>query len=198
MSEKIHLPNGWRATPTLNPPHLEEILRIAEEMKKTRVVRPPWEGQCASTMAALERQKTRKPEDDKEWANRPLPKEAQVRDDQGEVFIPKWSGDAKEVTVVEDIRRKARNTLGQTDLSGTTALSRESAANAFTYSKPATLTAEEKKKVTEIKAYTPLPMMVEEPAAPPKTFWENLWDLHPGEAYRRWKFKRDSRKNIGK
>lgn len=56
-------------------------------------------------------------------------------------LVGKKDFDPTQVAIIEDIRRKARNTLGQPTKEGFSAETKERAVHAFTYSKPAELTS---------------------------------------------------------
>lgn len=60
------------------------------------------EMQCPSTRRCLERP----PDLDTEWFNREIPKEAQVRDEEGNVFLNMRALTYQETTMEEGIRRK--------------------------------------------------------------------------------------------
>ena len=72
--------------------------------------------QCASTEAILQRD----PSKDSEWQARPIPKDAQQYDGNGDVYVRERSITPFEVITEETRRRRPKNTLGQSELPGIT------------------------------------------------------------------------------
>lgn len=118
--------------------YVEEMCTKLREARKNDPPRPVNTKQFASTLAAVEIQKTRKPEEDKYWANRPLPEnwkavpDADFSTPEGiDRAVNKRNVDPHDVILHEATRHSARNTLGQSELSATTPERRESAIHHF-------------------------------------------------------------------
>lgn len=66
--------------------------------------------------------------------------------------------DAKETILAEDNRRKSKNSLGDSKDSSVNKEKRQKGIEAFTYSRPAKLTAEETKRVTKLEEIVNTPL----------------------------------------
>lgn len=152
-------------TGSYNPEFARYVQEMAEALKKLPK-RPPSTEQSASTQALLERQANTPPELDFDWISRPLPTKEQAmavpHAKTTDELVGKRDFDPTQVAVVEDIRRKGRNTLGQSFASSVTKESKERAVHAFTYSPPSALTPDqirkaEETKLKEITMYNPSP-----------------------------------------
>lgn len=77
----------------------------------------------------------------------------------------------EEALLVQDIRQKARNTLGRSELSSVTPELRIKGIEAYIYSRPAELTKEELKKVTKLEEIKSTPL---EQIKPKPSFWNKL------------------------
>lgn len=153
-----------RVTPgSYNPEFALYVQEMAEALKKLPKKPPSYE-QSASTKVLLERQANTPKELDFEWFSRPLPTKQEAAAVPNAKTLDEAVGkrdfDPTQVAVVEDIRRKGRNTLGQSHARGMTKETREKAIHAFTYSEPAKLTLEDQRKaketvLKEITPYTP-------------------------------------------
>jgi hypothetical protein len=126
--------------------------RISESIKKSAHL------QASSTKAIIERPEIK----DLDNFLRPTPKEAQVRDKDGNVDVAPRQVDAYQVAIQEDVRRKARNTqqiptkvwvdgkLVSINDPTVDPIKREAATQAFQFSQPAKLTEEQLKLVHEL------------------------------------------------
>lgn len=146
----------------------------------------------------LEAQRLRDPAEDegywKEKFSKPIPEEAQIRNEDGSVNIGARSlvdNDGlplMDVEILRAHRKNSKNTMGTTDLSSMTPERRAKSMQAFTYSKPADPKAEDLSrltKLTEVKAVQPTPDI---PRPRKRSFWDRLfgrnkfdadaWDLH--------------------
>lgn len=156
---------GWRVSqPYLIPRQKEYMDNVVEQLKKN----PPMKRhipQFASTLANLELQKD--PDYKRDWTA-PLPDNVLARPDAIGVdeLVGRRTFDPMEIAIVEDIRRKARNTLGQSELSSTSEESRERAVHHFMVSPPAELTEEEKERVVGLVEILSAP--------PPNEVWIEL------------------------
>lgn len=124
----------------------EELKQCAEILAKhlsTLPKRKPFFEQAPSTMAIL----ARDPKDDEAHFNRPLPEAKDWMRDH--TIQGNW--DIKQIAVIEDIRRKARNDFGSSFDSSTNKEKKEKAISAFTCSPPAEPTKTELLRTTEMK-----------------------------------------------
>lgn len=162
---------------------------MAKELSK-RPKRPKSTVQCASTQAVLDRPVD---QDLMHWM-RPIPLNWKANPNAktlDEVVGFRFF-DATQVAIIEDIRHKARNTLGQTKLSSVTPESKEKAIHAFTYAPPAELSNSPFKffetKLTEIIKYEPKKGDLRLEQTPKPNSWEvarTWWDKLTGK----WRMK---------
>jgi hypothetical protein len=144
----------------------EENRKVAEIRKKRHGIDPA--AQQPSTQALLNAQLSRPKEKDAEYWERPLPTrtQAQIVDQTGNVDIGERPVTREEVSHVESIRRRPKNTIGQSEFSGVEKERREAAMHAYLCSPGIefkNLTHEEKKRITQIVPYAqpePLPVLV--------------------------------------
>lgn len=162
-SEKIHTPSGWRVSqPYSVPKEGDTVKRMVEELSAIPFERrrgpTHYKGKPVAELTAEERkemifsmqqpstqkamllQKTRKPEEDHAWANRPVPKEAIINPNAKtpeEAVGPHRQISADEYELFSANRRNQKNTIGTSDLSSISKEKRERGIHAFTYSRPA-------------------------------------------------------------
>lgn len=125
--------------------------------------RPATMIQAASTTAALDRQAKRKPEDDEDYWNRPMPPESEwrVEMDAEKVFAEVNKASVKDVIAAENVRHAPKNQLGQSGLSATTPERRASAIHHFEVAgnvKPADVDHEKIVGLAPIKSEPPPPL----------------------------------------
>lgn len=131
--------------------------------------------QSPAMQVALIAQKERNPSKDQEWSERPIPEnylanpEARTQDE----MVAKRELGIEETLLVEDIRRKSKNTRGQSGLSSVDAEKRTKGIEAFTYSKPAELTIAELKKVTKLTEMKS--DLLESETSKKKGFWAKIF-----------------------
>lgn len=118
--------------------------------------------QCASTQRILDRD----PSLDEEWFNRPLPAEAIAQskalreaktDEERSLLVAERKLDPGQVQIIEAHRRNSKNTMGQSELSATPEEAHHRAVEAFVFSPPAKLTAEEIEKLVSLVGYSDPP-----------------------------------------
>lgn len=135
--------------------------------------------QPESTKAAMIAQKERDPEDDANWANRPLPlnwkavPEADMDTPEGrDLAVAKRALDPNEVDLVKQ-NKVGRNTLGDSEDSGTSKETRKRSIEAFTYSRPYEPTDNELTKLGAIKPLKNVAIPDESRPEKPKkrSFW---------------------------
>lgn len=164
---KRELSNGWRISePYRESKQTAYVKQVTEELLAIpRQKIPPTTVQPASTQATLDRDPAL---DALHW-NRQTPLEWKAVPDAD--LTTEWGREKavaarqlkpQEMLLIEDIRHKSRNTLGDSDSSSMDKEKRETAIQAFTYSKPAELTAEQLKRVTKLEE------IVNTPLDPPK------------------------------
>ena len=164
-----------------------------EENKKIQAIRAKRAGmdlqtyltrQEPSTQATLDRD----PKDDLKHWGRPLPENAQVRDKDGNVDIGERAVTIEEVSHIESIRRRPKNSTGQSEKSSAGEERKEAAENAFICSPGVSLenlNPEERARIQRPKPYEEPPVLAVETAkvAPAKdswfkggaTWWANFW-----------------------
>lgn len=176
-SEKTHEPSGWRVSqPYSVPKEGDTVKRMVEELSAIPFERrrspTHFKGKPVSELTAEERkemifsmqqpstqkamllQKTRKPEDDHAWANRPVPKEAVINPNAKtpeEAVGPHRAISADEYELFTANRRSQKNTIGTSDLSSVDREKKERAVHAFTYSKPANPSLDEIGRLKRLK-----------------------------------------------
>jgi hypothetical protein len=147
-------------TPGSYDPEFKRYMDQLVEYQKKQPKRLVGTEQCESTKLALELQKTRPITEDSAWSLRPMNPaylanpNAKTQDE----LVAKKNFDAAQVAIVEDIRHKARNTLGGPVVSSVTPETREKAIHAFQYTPAAELPPEQIELVTKLEAivsYTP-------------------------------------------
>ena len=133
---------------------VSQYFRDVIYFKSLKAVKQIKEGQAPSTQATLNRD----PSLDEAHFNRPLPENAQVRDDDGAVFVNERTLPHDQVIVYKRLQWKGHyNTIGQPSLSGATPEMRSNAIFAFMDTKGFTPTEEEKRMVTRYFAAIELP-----------------------------------------
>lgn len=151
--------------------------------------KPPSTVQQPSTQATLDRD----PAKDAEHWNRPLPKEVVEKNKQlveayraGDLATLDHLVDARNVTpdeyiLIDGLRKKPKNSIGQTTFKGASDAAIEKAVHSFLFSPPAQLTPEERKRITEMTPYSPPPMPIVEIKEEKKTlaghFMHYLWKM---------------------
>lgn len=115
--------------------------------------------QPASTRATL----MRTADEQAAWLSRPISTEGQTtaatRLEDLEKLVPARPVTLEEISLIEGIRRRPKNSIGQAEDSAFTPERRQAAAHAFAYSPPAALTEAEKAKVSQIEAYEKPPVV---------------------------------------
>lgn len=148
----------------MNAAFMEMMVKELSKQPK----KPATTTQCASTQATLNRPK----EQDEAHFNRVIEKYWEPTTELGRKDF-----DPTQVAIIEDLRRKSKNTLGASPYSSMTPESRERAIEAFTYTPPAALTPEQILKakqthVTQITEYQPTPEDLEQVIVEtPKETW---------------------------
>lgn len=147
--EERKLPNGWRLSEDYSISKQEDYVK---EMTKELLARPrpkviPSTIQCASTQATLDRD----PSKDAEHWNRHLPEGVQVEQKERPLS-------PAEILPFESARRSGKNALGNSDQSSVDKEKRQKGIEAFTYSKPAILTEEQRRKVTKLEEIVNTPL----------------------------------------
>ena len=194
------LPEGWRMVPLpvekieAHERNAKEMANLIDAIPRIKSKAPDtWNGkpvqsltdaereefifslQPESTQKAMVAQKTRKPSEDNDRLLRPIENalanpEAKSLDE----LTAKRTLGIEETLLVEDLRRKGRNTLGQSVDGSVSEEKRTAGIEAFTYSKPAVLSdADIKriKKLNELEAWiaaTPPPT----PQKPKRPWWK--------------------------
>ena len=152
----------------------EENKRLAEIRKKRHGIDPTI--QQPSTLAILARPKDK----DLEHFLRPLPDNAQIKDKDGNIDVAERKVTIEEVSRVEAIRRRPKNSTGQSEISGASEESKTAATNAFVCSpgiKFEDLNKEEKQRVSQVVPYEqPKPLPTPTKQVKKTTFW----DFMPG------------------
>lgn len=134
---KREVPNTWNGKPVEN---------LTQEERQAFY----FSMQPKSTQDAILRQKARKPEEDIDYLLRPMPADAQVRDEKGNVFVAERTITAKEMQVIQGNRHGGRNQLGQSTTSSVDSSKRDKGIEAFTYSKPAEIADEDIKRIKKL------------------------------------------------
>jgi hypothetical protein len=145
-----------------------------EENRKLAEIRKQRHGidsfaQAPSTRAILARPK----EDDEKHFLRPLV-DCQIRDKDGNIDVGERPVTIEEVSHIEAIRRRPKNSTGQSEKSATGKENQEAAIHTYLCSPPAVLSEEELKRVTKPQVYETKPLVVTAPPPPKpsdKTFW---------------------------
>lgn len=175
MAERLRETAPKRRGPThFNGKPIEEL--NPEERREFIISQQP-----PSTRACL----LRDPKDDAEWHKRGFGdwkavKNAKTLDEA----VAKRALDPSEVVVYEGLRRQVKNELGDSKDSSVTQEARERAIHAFTYSRPATLTPEERarlQKLEPIKAVQPDVAPAEKPLERKPSLWERLLGFVQGK-----------------
>lgn len=159
------LGNGWKIIPKLDgdPEQAKYIKRVANEMRKLTPARPKpvkpdgmsqdeWilSMQSPATRELMEKHKD--PEYKRDWTA-PLPDNvlANPNATTKEELVGEREATIEEINHIEAIRRRSKNTLGQSERSGVSSESRARGAHAFCVSPPARLTDEEIQMLTKIE-----------------------------------------------
>lgn len=165
----------------------EENRKLAEIRKKRHGIDPT--AQQPSTLAIMARPKEK---DEEHWL-RPLPKEvleqsaklaaavAQGDDAAIRALVAERAVTLEEVSHVEAIRRRPKNSQGQSEKSSVGEEKRETAIQAFVYSTPAELTPDEKQRIIQLTPYTQVPVPPEDEPEPPESL---------GSKFLHWLWKR--------
>jgi len=148
----------------------EENRKLAEIRKQRRGIDP--HAQQPSTLAIMARDHK---DDEKHWL-RHLPEGVQIRDKDGNIDIGERPVTIEEASHIESIRRRPKNSTGQSEKSSASDEKKEIAADAFMYSPGIEfkdLTAEERQRITQIAPYSELPPspVQETPKVTDKKFW---------------------------
>lgn len=207
IDEQRPLPEGWRMVPfpvekiEAHERNAKEIAKLIDAIPRVKSKAPDtWNGKPVESLTAEEReafifslqpestqkaivaQKSRKPSEDNDYLLRPIENavanpEAKSLDE----LTAKRTLGIEETLLVEDIRRKGRNTQGQSAQGSVSEEKRTAGIEAFTYSKPAEPSDADIKrllKLREMKAVIPSPIYDPEPAKPK--------DLGRLERFRLW------------
>lgn len=175
---------GWRVKPKLegDPRYAEYVKRMAdaqraldpERYNKPKPVKPDgmtkdewiFSMQEKSTQEIITKQKD--PDYKRDWSA-PMA-DPTVRREDGSIDINERKVSIDEASHIESIRRRSKNTLGQSELSGTSKEDKSRAGHHFLVSPPANLTAAEMELVTPLK-----PLAEGVPASlPEKETWKKL------------------------
>ncbi len=151
-------------------PKNADLVRLMGQALANVKKRPPTTTQCASTQAILDR-----PVDqDEAHFNRSILNWKAVPNAKTDDERVGWrERDPSQVIVVEDIRRKGRNTIGQPNLSGSTPETKERAEHAFSYSQPAALTHEQIQQVLSLNKLIRHELTARDlPAEPKPSVWK--------------------------
>lgn len=175
--EKKQLSNGFRVSEPYSvskmPPNYvaDMVAAIKRERPfEPRVVPTHFKGKLISELSASERDEfifsvqakstqttlSRDPSEDAAYIyakkNTPIDPSAQVRDESGNIDHGTRHLGVEELLLVEDTRRKPKNSLGQGTESGASEETRKRASEAFTYSKPYNPTDAELDRLQKIRA----------------------------------------------
>lgn len=179
------LPNGWRLSePYSESKQGEYVKRVTEELAAIpRMKIPPTKTQTPATQALLDAQKSRPEWQDEEyirdkWA-KDFPEHAQVRNPDGSVNTGERQLGIQETLLVEDIRHKGRNTLGQSAEGSVSKEKRQKGIEAFTYSKPANPTEAEIARLKKLEPMEAVVVSVPVTDEKPNVSWWNRlrWTL---------------------
>lgn len=148
----------------------EENRKLAEIRKKRHGIDP--HAQQPSTRSILAMSK----EEHDKWLERPIPTKAQcqVMDDKGNVDVGERKVTLEEVSHIEAIRRRPKNSVGQSEKTSAGKERREAAMNAFIHSPPAALSVEDELRMVKMLPYTEDPVIAREtqkPNSEEDTFW---------------------------
>jgi hypothetical protein len=176
---KFKYKNGWTIKPKLqgDPIYAQYVKDMAEAQRKIRPPKPKpvkpegmsdeefiYSLQCKSTQEIIEKQKD--PNYKRDWSA-PLPDNwlanPDAKDHDELVGSRINELDQQQVSHVEAIRRRSKNTLGQSQESAFSQERRDAAVHAFMVSPPALLSKEEMDQITTL---TPKPKAI--PASIPK------------------------------
>lgn len=156
--------NGWRiSAPYLIARQQAYMDRMVEAQKAQPRMPIKHVPQHASTLANLELQKD--PDYKRDWTE-PLPQHAQIRDEEGNVFVNTREISPEEFAIEDRRRRGSKNTLGQSDESSATDESKERAEHHFMVSPPAKLTEDEKLRLVGLIGIASQP--------PPQEEWREI------------------------
>jgi len=187
---KRRLSSGWRVGEPYTVSKQEDyVKRMVEETLKGPRPGPviPTTIQAKSTQATLDRD----PKDDAKHIERlfgPMPEgwkavpDADMETEEGRAKgVAKRELGIDEVLLIEDTRRKPKNSVGQQETPTLTPEAKQRAVEAFTYSKPADLSlepAERLKNITKLEEIVNTPLEPEPPKK--KGLWTRLWGSAKG------------------
>lgn len=167
-----------------NKEQAEAIRQAVEEIKALNLPkRPASTIQCASTQATLNRD----PSFDEAHRNRPLPESVVLASkiqkaayESGDlVELERLLGTRKlsleEISYVESVRRRSKNTQAQSSKSSVSDAAIEKAVDAFIYSPPVELTEQEIVRIKNLKRYSELPAVQEVVEVKQKKFSYIRW-----------------------
>lgn len=148
----------------------EENKKLVEIRRQRHGIDP--HAQQPSTMAIL----ARDPKDDEKHWLRHLPEGVQIRDKDGNIDVAPRPVSVEEISHIESIRHRPKNSVGQSEKSGTSEKTRELAIDAYLYSPGIEfkdLSKEDQQRVTELSPYSELPSVPapETPKVTDKKFW---------------------------
>ncbi len=187
--------SGWIMTPKLEPSkkHLEEVKLMSDAIRATTPLRKRLavpEGmtseefilslQSPSTREIIEKQKD--PNYKRDWSA-PLPdnwlanKDAKNRDEMTGNRKELGLLDIDQVNHVEAIRRRSKNTLGQSEKSSSSEESKARARHHFLVHPPADITKEQESQITELSPSS---------KGIPQTTIEIWKPLTPWQAFKHW------------
>jgi hypothetical protein len=183
--------DGPRPPPRIIPTHFEGKLIAdlsAKEMEQFHLSM-----QTEATRAAILAQGSRRPEDDLEHSLRPIPKEYLANPEAETVFdlIGTRKLDHEQAGHYQQWRKTQKNTIGTSDLSAFTKARREKAAQAFTYSPPASPSLEDLRRLKKLKGIDAVQPSGEKDAEAPKekrhwfpAFWGKFWNWQAGYGWK--------------
>lgn len=156
--------------------------KVSDMVEKLRAAghkkRPPTKIQAASTVANIERQANRHPDDDEVYWNRPLPPESEWRAnaDAEQVFKEQNKASFDDLMHARSTRQAAKNEIGQSEKSSVSEEKRDSAIHHFEVAGSLKATQVDPAKVTgitPIKSEPPPPIELKKK----KTIKEYGWAL---------------------
>jgi hypothetical protein len=177
MTDKKELTGGWKVGDPYSESRQTEFVKqmveetLAGNRPPPRVVPTHFNGkllsdlsseewgdfqfslQAKSTQEALTRQKTRDEKDDLEFSLRPIPLDYLANPEAEDLneLTAKRSLDASDIAHHNHLKQ-GRNTIGKSVYSSLSKEKRKSAVNAFTYSKPASPSTADLKRLTKSEA----------------------------------------------
>lgn len=156
---------------------------VVEEQKQIkRVKTTPSLIQCMSTTRTLERD----PSKDELWAKRTVNPIAAYADPDAEKCFAATGRSMDQILHFEAIRRRPKNTIGQSENKGYSEERKQLAISAFTCSPPAKLTPTEIERVTRIE---PIKEIKKLEVWKPMTFWHAMWHRLKGNKIKQEEIK---------